>query len=100
MRNANVTAHRTGLIAEVVVRVSEILSIVTSRARSTTLLDIYSIVHKCLDECPYVVCIDKCRDKLESCRRSGTVCETQYDECKYICDDTYLGYEVRTNDDL
>jgi hypothetical protein len=52
------------------------------------------VVHGCLDECPRIVCIDKCRADLEGCRKQGKgICEIQFNECESECEDIYSGNE-------
>jgi hypothetical protein len=57
------------------------------------------VVHGCLDECPRIVCIDKCRAGLEDCRKLGKgICELSFNECEAICEETYSNNEELWSD--
>lgn len=76
-----------------VVRVLEALDFVMPIARSILIFKIPRIVFECIDECPHMVCVYKCRDTLESCRYNGTNCEVDNTGCETICNDTFLDDE-------
>lgn len=78
-------------------RVLEILNIAIQIVKGINIYlfwIILSVVHGCLDECPRIVCIDKCRADLEVCRNNGkSICEINFNDCEKICEETYDGKE-------